>query len=174
MTTEPARGMAMRQRILDAVRRYPGIHLRELARQLNSSVALVEYHTPTLEADGWLSVRTNDSYTRLYPNGDAAVDPKDEAWIALLRQPNPVHIVLALMDEGPSRHGPLATKLAMGKSKLSFHLRKLEAAGMVVNDQGALTLQDPDRTSRLLLAHPPIQDLTDRFASFWNAFYGNR
>lgn len=161
-----------RQQILDAVRRYPGIHVRETARQVGTSVALVEYHVPFLQDQGLLTVEADGSYNRLYATDADAPAPKHRPWLAILRQPFPLQVVTVLLDRDDAmRHAELVEATGMGKSKLSFHLRKLEKAGVVTKEDGRFHLADRTTTETLLLRHRPTQDLTDRFADFWAAFY---
>ncbi len=169
---KPTEERTTRQRILDAVRRYPGIHLRELARELGMSIALVEYHVPFLQRNDLLITESDGSYTRLYATGENAVPADRRPWLAVLRQEHPLRIVLALLGEdGPVRHGALHTTTGLGKSKLSFHLRKLESAGIVEKTPDGFALVDRETTKRLLLRHRPTSDLRDRFAAFWAGFY---
>ena len=166
----------MRRRIVALVRDYPGLHLREVARQLDTSVALVEYHLPRLVDAGHVHAERTEGFLRLFPRGDATmprVDPDDRVWVAALREHNALQIVLLLAEAGaPVRHKDIAERLGMGKSRLSFHANKLEAIGLLRRDQQGLSLVDPARTQRLLVRHRPTPDLRDRFASLWLAFYG--
>ena len=41
-----------RDRIRAIVVQFPGLHLREIARQMDISLALVQYHIPRLVEDG--------------------------------------------------------------------------------------------------------------------------
>src|SRR5687767_9978262 len=172
---DPLLEVEMRRRLYATVRQYPGIHVREAARQLDTSLALVEYHLTLLRDHGLVSVEKDDRYARLYPREAGAPDKKDRAAIAVLRERLPLQITLHLLDQGATKHKDLADALGMGKSKLSFHLRKLEAAGVVVkDDEGRFAAADATRLQRLLAAYPPTQDLRTAFADVWLALYGDR
>ena len=85
----------------------------------------------------------------------------------------PLQVTLHLLHKGPAKHKDLADALGMGKSKLSFHLRKLEAAGIVAKDgEGRFGVTDAPRVERLLTAFPPTKDLRDEFADVWLNLYG--
>lgn len=173
--SDPLLGLEMRRRLYATVRQYPGLHVREAARQLGTSLALVEYHLAKMRDSGLVTVEKDDRYARIYPRDAAAPDPRDRAAVAVLRERLPLQVTLRLLDQGPAKHKGLAEALGMGKSKLSFHLRKLEAAGLVAKDmEGRFAVVDPSRVQRLLLAYPPTQDLRDEFADVWLALYGER
>lgn len=166
--------LAIRRRLYATVRDYPGIHVREAARQLGTSMALVEYHLALLREHGLVTVRRDDGYARLYPTDAPAPSPSERERVGLLRQRLPLRITLALLDDGPTKHKDLAESLGLGKSTLSFHLRKLEAAGLVARDaEGRFAVRDPPRVLRLLLAYPPTKDLREAFADVWLSLYGD-
>ncbi|MHB1261883.1 MAG: ArsR family transcriptional regulator [Thermoplasmatota archaeon] len=172
---DPVLDLAMRRRLYAAVREYPGIHVRAVARHLDTSLALVEYHLDRLRAHGLVTVDKNDRYVRLYAQDAAAPGQEDRPALAVLRERLPLQVTLCLLDKGPTRHKDLADELAIGKSKLSFHLRKLEAAGVVARDaDGLFGVADIARVQRLLLEFPPTSDLREEFADVWLALYGER
>ncbi|MFA5943904.1 MAG: ArsR family transcriptional regulator [Candidatus Thermoplasmatota archaeon] len=167
--------LAIRRRLYAVVKEYPGIHIREAARQLGTSMALVEYHLALLKQTGLLSVQKDDRYARLYLVDGQAASPGDRETIGLLRRRLPLRITLTLLDDGPTKHKDLAEGLGLGKSTLSFHLRKLEAAGLVARDvEGRFAVKEPARVLRLLLAFPPTRDLRQAFADVWLSLYGEQ
>jgi predicted transcriptional regulator len=167
--------LAIRRRLYAVVKEYPGIHVREAARQLGTSMALVEYHLALLRDHGLVSVVKEDRYARLYPTDAPAPRPADREQVGLLRQRLPLRVTLTLLDDGPTKHKDLADALGLGKSTLSFHLRKLETAGLVQRDaEGRFAVREPARVLRLLLAFPPTRDLRQEFADVWLSLYGDR
>lgn len=165
--------LAIRRRLFALVKEYPGIHVREAARQLGTSMALVEYHLGLLRGHGLVTVQKDDRYARIYPVDAPAPRPADREAVGLLRQRLPLRITLSLLDDGPQKHKDLAETLGLGKSTLSFHLRKLEAAGLVEKqDDGSFAARDPPRVLRLLLAFPPTKTLREEFAKVWLSLYG--
>lgn len=158
----------MRDRILALVRRYPGLHLREVARQLDTSVALVEYHVPALLDEGLLERLESEGTHRLFPAHEGF--PRQA--LAAIRDAKRLHIVLCLMEHGAMRHTTLVEKTGYGKSTLSFHLKRLMAAGVVRKKDTEYDLVDAAVTRRLLDRHRPTPDLTDRFGRIWGDLYG--
>ncbi len=161
--------MDMPQRILNTIRAYPGLHLRELARQMDTSVTLIEYHVPGLEAAGHVRRVEEDGVHRLY----ASNQQLDEQLIACLRDSKRLQITLVLLQEDAMRHGDLAAATGLGKSTLSFHLKRLERAGVATRDErGQILLADPAGVRAVLATHRPTPDLVDRFGDMWGQLYG--
>ncbi len=178
--TDPVLGLKMRRRIVAVVQEYPGLHLREVARQLDTSVALVEYHAAILLRAGVLSEQSDERYKRLYParqsssREQSTPSARDRPLLALLRERWPLGITLHLLDKGPQPHKQMCEDLGLGKSKLSFHLRKLEAAGIVAKSHdGRFRVLDEGVVHRILVAYPPTRDLRDEFANVWLTLYGD-
>ncbi len=167
----------MRQRILAMIREFPGLHMREIARQLETSVALVGYHVDALQDHGVIRGEKEQRYMRFYPETDGRLelDRDNRRHLALLRQPLPLEACLHLLEaKGPLRHGQLVEAMQVGKSKLSFHLAKLIDAGVVVKtEDGWFDLMDRQAITELLLAHRPTSDIRDRFNDLWTAFYSD-
>ena len=171
--TRDAGGLETRRRFLRMVRDYPGLHLREIARQMDTSVALVEYNLPFLVDAGAVRTEQDERYLRVYPVGEGAPTRAERALLGPLRSEIALHIVLFLLDRGPTRHKDICEALDLGKSKLSFYLRKLEDAGLVRQAKDGFTVEKPARVKRLLLERRPTPDLRERFAELWLGFYGD-
>lgn len=162
----------IRRRIVRLVREFPGLHVREVARRLGTSVALVEYHLAALLAEGVLQEQREERYQRLFAPGPGTPDAAQRKVLGLLRSRIPLQVTLHLLEHGPQKHGQVAEALGLGKSKLSFHLRKLEAAGLVRKaPDGLFAVADPKATERLLLEHEPTPELKEEFADLWLSLY---
>lgn len=171
-----ARDASVRQRVYDVVRRFPGIHVREIERQLGESAQLVAYHLDRLGEAGFVESREHGGYTRYFPTSkgrSGRVREADREQLGLLREEAPLHIVLLLLDEGPQTHTELVERVGLAKSTVSYHLHKLAEARIIVRekDSSRLRLADRDRTYRLLLTYKPTPGLLDRFADLWGSLY---
>lgn len=157
----------MRRRIMELVQEYPGLHLREVARQLDTSVALVEYHAAALVDDGEVELVQDKRHHRLFPPDHGL--PR-RAVIAL-RDPKTLQVVLHLLAQ-PATHAELVHRTGLGKSTLSFHLRRMEDAELVVNQERTYHLVDPDRVRELIADNRPTPNLLRRFSDLWDDLYG--
>lgn len=166
--------LEMRRRLLAVVRQYPGLHIREAARQLDTSMALVEYHVSLLEPSDLLRVERGDRYARLYAAGARQPNERERRQLAVVRQRIPLQVTLYVLDRGASKHGDIAEALDLSKSKLSFHLRKLETAGVIHKlDSGLFDVPDAKAMHRLLTDFPPTTELRNEFAALWLKLYGS-
>jgi len=161
----------LRRRLVRLVEQYPGLHLRELARQSDISEALAGYHMDVLVAEEIVTAQADGVYKRFYPSKGPSPTETEKDLIRILRQRVPLQIVLHLLDAKQIGHGDLTQRLGLAKSTVSYHLGKLRDAGLIAERTGSLFLAEPKRIERLLLRWEPPRDLTDSFADLWEGFY---
>ena len=159
---------AMRDRIVKLVAAYPGLHLRELARQADTSLHLVQYHVQRLQDEGLLEVALDGGKVRVFLPGERRAD---RGAVGCLRDRKRLRIALVLLEHQVLSHGQLAARLKLGKSTLSFHLRLMEEAQLLQSGPQGYRLVNPGRTKALLERCPPTPDASDRLADVWHAMY---
>jgi predicted transcriptional regulator len=167
----------MRRRILGLVNQYPGLHLRELQRRASTSAALVEYHLNALERIGLVTSQEEGGYRRFFPARDARtpLGRTEKLWLGILRQSVPLGIVLYLIEHETAAHKEIADVVPVTKSTLTYHLKNLEAAGIIVRDPPlgrAFRLSDRARLLTLLRAYQPTPDLVASYGSMWDQIFG--
>ena len=175
MSREAVLGLGMRKRLYATIQSYPGLHVRELARQLETSVALVEYHLAVLQQNGIVQLVREEGFLRAFAKGTVP-SKGDRKWFSVLRGKIPLSIALLLLDnDEPVRHKTMAETLGLAPSKLSFHLRKLEDAGVVRRTSGG-EFEPVDRPALFqhLLENEPTPDAKKEFADLWLALYGKK
>lgn len=168
-----------RRDIYDLVRREPGLHMRELQRRLDLSIALTEYHLRQLERSGLVTSILEEGYKRFYPTTGAdggelkALGGDERRMIGLFRQSIPLRITLYLLNEEPATNSQIADSLGVSRSRLSFHLNKMLRQNVIrklTRSEGrGYALVDHNRTLKLLIAHRPSADLLDECSDLWDS-----
>lgn len=166
----------LRRELLRLVTAFPGLHLRELARQAGLSESLAAYHLDALQAEGAVKARTEGNFRRFYPLGAPAPNEADRELMGVLRQAVPLQIAVVLLETPGVTHAVLTEALGLAKSTVSYHLVKLQEADVVVRAAHGpgFTLREPRRVERLLLRWEPPKGLVGRFAELWTTFYTAR
>lgn len=164
-----------RRAILEMVQAFPGLHLSEIARRLDLSPMLAEYHLRTLERHDFVSSMQEDHYRRYYAKIDReglrvdALGAQEKRLLALLRHPVRLHVLAYLAAHGSGRNKELAQELQLSRPATSYQLSKLLRAGVVTKDEAdAYRLVDPATITRLLLAYKPPPDLVERFRGLFD------
>lgn len=175
----PKGGPDTRRRLYDALVRYPGLHLAELARQARLSEDLARYHLRVLVKRGIATEVTEERFVRYYPRVEGELGPRevvdraDKPALKLLRRPVPLNMVLALLaSDGPLRMGELASEVGVSPGTATYHVKNLAGVDLVAvdaRDGGRyVRLVDAARVVRLLTAYPPPRDVVSDFVSLWD------
>jgi predicted transcriptional regulator len=180
MATSDARAGTWAETLLSFVQRYPGVHLREIRRRLAMPIGTLDYHLYQLGKRGLIAIRFQGGYKCCYPErpvGEGPPIPENEKLLlAFLRQELPRSILLHLYLEGPTPPARLGEAIATTGPNLSYFLRKLEAAGILVREglgkRRIVRLLDPKRIHEILLHYPPLPESpVDRFVRFWSELH---
>lgn len=163
-----------RRAILDLVQSFPGLHLSEIARRLDLSPMLAEYHLRVLEQHDFVSSIEEDHYRRYYAkveHGGLRVDAlgaQEKRLLALLRHPVRLHVLIYLAANERGRNKDIAKELGLSRPATSYQLARLLKAGVVVKDEEELyRLVDAATITRLLMTYKPPPDLVERFRGLW-------
>jgi predicted transcriptional regulator len=166
-----------RRRLYEFVTKFPGLHLREIARGVELDPNHAKYHLQYLEKHDLVSSRRQDGYWTFWPRHDEggatqeAVDRRDKDILAFLRRPVPLHIVLLLLDRPDLNQVDMLEHVGVGQSTLHYHLKKLEAAGVLVSQrpgrERVYQLLEPERLLGLLMRFRPPDSLVQGFLEAW-------
>ena len=170
-----------RKDLYEFVRRNPGFHLREVARSLNLSITLVDYHLRFLEKHELIGSVMDGEYKRYFPRslpGDAqgprALSDSEKRILAFLRQPVPFQVMAFLMEREHATHKQILENVAVSASTLSHHLKKMLASGALSRVPGkerALCVTDPRSVARLMMLYELAgPDQIDTFLRVWGEF----
>lgn len=170
--------LATRRRVFRCVESYPGLHLRELARQCGLEPNHAKYHLEYLEQHGLLSRRAADGYLRFFPRVEASVGTRDvvsvddKRLLGLLRRPVPLHIVLGLLASPDVSFSEIARRIRLSLAATHYHLSRMEREGLVagtrVGRERRYSIVDPARVVGLLVRHRPPDGLVSGFLEAWD------
>lgn len=160
-----------RRRVFEHVSAHPGLHMRELQRQLAMSAGTLEYHLHVLVREGLLTQRRQGRYARYYVATQLGRREKDI--LAYLRQEIPRRVCARLLLDPEQSHSELLRHFAIAPSTLSFHLRKLLEGGVVAGRRDGRETRyrvlEPELVAKCLSEYRAsfLDDLVDRFAGVW-------
>jgi DNA-binding transcriptional ArsR family regulator len=152
-----------RRRIYERIQAMPGIHLRQIQRDLNISMGTLEYHLRRLELEGIVVTRETNRFKSYFTIGE--LDRRDKDYLYYLRQPMPRRIAREISERPYTPLKLLIETMPVAPSTLSFHLKKLVRCGMIKEFTRGRTkfyeLANPVRMARLLERYGELFDGAD-------------
>lgn len=134
----------VRRRVFQQIERSPGVHVSALADLTDASRSTVRYHVRVLEREGLVYDEKIRGKRRYFPVGSEAPE-----LLAALSDDATASVLDAVSRIGPANVSQLADDLDRTPGTVSYHLSRLETAGLVEQerDGGAVLtrLADPAR-----------------------------
>jgi predicted transcriptional regulator len=161
-----------RIRIKQLVSNRPGLHLRELQRQLGSSFSSTRYHVNKMTGKGEIDRVDANGYSRLYPPG---LSPQQKRVLSALRRGSDSKILLTLLYERCLSQKSLGSITRLAKSTISERLAFLVRDELIQSIQDPITglvffsLVDPELVNTLLHQNTGIvARATASFIELWD------
>jgi DNA-binding transcriptional ArsR family regulator len=121
-----------RKAIFDAIRGSPGSTVADLVRHVGLAEVVVRHHVRTLETHRFIAVRARGR-TRAYFAVEDAVDAAAARLHLLLRDDTRRRIAtLVACERTPLSQRELADRVSVSQRLVSYHLKHLEAEGLIV------------------------------------------
>jgi predicted transcriptional regulator len=148
----------------------PGLHLRELQRQIGLSFSSTRYHVDKLAKEGEIDRVEDNGYSRIYPAG---IDQSDKILLSLVRRETDYKILSSFLKENSLSQQRLTELTKLAKSTVSEHLATLLELGVVRTRDGEerriFELTDPVKIDTMLNRYPHLlSKATHRFIDLWN------
>lgn len=156
-------GGRTRERILEALRRAPGMNTSELRQAVGLAWATVAYHLRVLERQGFVHLQPKRRGWLCFP---IDIPVRQRGVVAALRDPDTARVLAALLEGNAMGITQLSQALGLPEHSVRSRLVHLQGSGLVVK-RGELRPRfsiDPTIPSGLLAARaaPPEPDLGER------------
>lgn len=163
-----------RRRIYKHIVKSPGLHERQLAKELDIPLSTLIYHLHYLEKRELIGAKSGERYTRYYASKKIGARAKEI--LSILRQKMPRKIVMYLLLHPNSFHREIADRIDVAPSTTSFHLKKLLerdiAKKVKVGKETMYMINEPEQVSDLLITYKEsfLDSAVDRFVDAWSEF----
>ncbi|RLF51202.1 MAG: transcriptional regulator [Thermoplasmata archaeon] len=163
-----------RKKIYDLISKSPGLHKREIARELNMSLSTIDYHLHYLEKRAIVVAKMDGKYKRYFIA--EKTEAEDKRIMPLLRQETPRRIIIFLLQNPKAIHKEICKHVKKAPSTVSFHLKKLIEAGILeeisLGKEKAYVVRTPEKIADLLITYRStfLDKAVDKFVDAWAAF----
>jgi len=172
---ERALALETRRKLFEEIRRFPGIHFRELRRRTGLAIGSLQYHLDVLCKTRLVRAEKRGKFIRYFPLIGEPSKEEREA-LSLLREENVRKIVLYIADKKRATNRQLARFLGLSPSTVSFHISKLVSAGLVSKQRrrkkSYFVLTNPELVKDVIITYRKsfLDKLVDSFVETWEEF----
>ena len=163
--------LSRRRTIFEHISRFPGTYLREMERTLTLSVGDLQYHLHRLEKASLISAHEEGRRKRYFVNDE--VRYIDREILSQVRMKTPRRIIIFLLLNPDSCFKDILAEFNFTKGALSFHLKRLLKAGLLVKSkrerETIYKVADEERIGQLLISYRSsmMDDTLDGFIDLW-------
>jgi len=129
---------AMRERLLEAIRREPGMSPGELSRLVDCSWNTLVYHLGVLEREGYVSKAREGRRWRFFPTGSQ--DHSALPLLAMMRNPTAARILGEVRAQPGIAQHALSARTALRASTIHWHMERLQQGGFVRAERAGRTV----------------------------------
>ncbi len=147
--------LEIRKSLIDIIKNKPGIHFREIFREIDIAMGELEYHLHVLEKMEIISKTKTSYYTRYFPSYELGTE--DKKIMGVLRQKMLREILLYIISSEKPSHNDIAKEFGLLKSTTSFYLNKLLKNGIIEKEKSGrnvlYNVKKPQSILRLILLY---------------------
>jgi len=118
-----------RKKIYNFILRCPGLHLRELSRELKIPITTLNYHLRHLEKRGFIEINPEKRYKRVYATKNIGIMSKK--LIVAIRQKTALDILLYISLSFSASQAELSNELELSPTTIAKHLKRLVKLGII-------------------------------------------
>jgi len=112
-----------RRQIYNYIVENPGVHLRKITRSLKMNYHNIDYHINYLKKLGMISIKSDDSYSRVYPSD--SIGTREKEIIDVFRRKTTRYIIIFMFASVVSSQEEISKNLEKDPKTINFHIKKL-------------------------------------------------
>ena len=162
-----------RKKLYRIIEKSPGLHFREIQRRSGIAVGSLQYHLEYLQKRGFLTIQKEGKFVRYYAMRTKKI-VEDKDLMGLLRQEQPRHILLFLLQRRFATNEKIAQAVNLSQSTTSAYLKKmLETGALQRRKSGRKThfsISNKEKIAQLLAQYKKsfLDELVDNFVEVWS------
>lgn len=133
--------VSTRENILAIIEQNPGIHFRDICRQLKKEIGVVQYHVYILKKFGLITSEKDGRFTRFYAK-NAKFDDMARNILASWQRPIEKNILSTLVKDGKQQGimKSIMRSCDVTSQAVTWHLNRLKTNGLISADSGSPAL----------------------------------
>jgi predicted transcriptional regulator len=161
-----------RKRLYKIIEKSPGLHFREIQRRSGIAVGSLQYHLDYLQKHDFLVSQKEGKFVRYYAMRTKKI-VEDKPLMALLRQEQPRHILLFLLQRKFATNERIAEEVQLSQSTTSAYLKKMVETGAIQKRKSGrkthFFVAEKEKVAALLAQYKKsfFDGLVDNFVEVW-------
>ncbi len=132
-----------RESILALIQDNPGIHFRDICRQLKKEIGVVQYHVYILQKFGHVTSTKDGRYTRYFVKAQQ-LDDVARVIISAWQRPVERSIIVTLLDDkNPASIKDMAFSCSVTTQAINWHVNRLKENHILTSTQDPLPMLGP-------------------------------
>lgn len=162
--------------IISLIDKYPGLGLRELARELSSSPQSLKYYTDKLIESNQIIIKKDGKYSRFY-NKDVIIEEHEEQIINCIRKGPLLNVIVAFLNEHKQekkellKNQELVSILQVQPGTVTYYLNQLIDCKIVEKQPDGFRLLNPSLMERFIKKYSPTRSIIDNFIDLWSSYF---
>ena len=163
--------LSRRKMIFNQISQYPGTYIREMEKTLSLTMGDLQYHLQQLEKADLISSHDDGRRKRYFVKNE--VNYFDREILSFIKMRTPRRIIIFLLLHPESSFKETLAEFHFTKGALSFHLKKLIKANIVINTKREkemiYRIKDENRISQILIAYQSgiLDEALNGFIDLW-------
>jgi predicted transcriptional regulator len=163
--------LSRRKMIFNQISKYPGTYIREMEKALSLTMGDLQYHLQQLEKAELISSHDDGRRKRYFVKNE--VNYFDRELLSIIKMRTPRRIIIFLLLHPESSFKEILAEFHFTKGALSFHLKKLIKADILVNikreKEKIYKIKDENRISKILITYQSsiLDETLNGFIDLW-------
>jgi predicted transcriptional regulator len=163
--------LSRRKTIFQHISKYPGTYIREMEKTLSLSMGDLQYHLQQLEKADLISTHNDGRRKRYFIKNE--VNYFDREILSFIKMRTSRRIIIFLLLNPESNFKDVLAQFHFTKGALSFHLKKLIKANIVIQTKKekemTYKIKDENRISQILITYRSgiLDEALNGFIDLW-------
>ena len=163
--------------IIELIKKYPGLGLRELARELNTSPQSLKYYTDQLITENAIEVKKDGKYLRFYDK-NFHIEAFEQTILNCIRKAPLLNVIMVFLNakkrDGKDilKNNEVMDQLdVQSAGTVTYYLNQLIECSIIEKNKEGFRLINPSLIQHLINKYTPTKSIIDNFIQLWEDYF---
>lgn len=163
--------------IIQLIKTYPGLGLRELARELNTSPQSLKYYTDQLLKENLLIIKKDGKYSRFY-DINFHVEEFEQNILNCIRKSHLLNVIMVFLNAQKKekkyilKNNEIMEQLnVQSAGTVTYYLNQLIECSIIEKNKEGFRLINPRLIQLFINKYTPTKSIIDNFIELWQGYF---